>query len=168
MEAYPSAKIILTNRSEDSCYTSISDTLVRARHFWLHNLLQHIDWVTALVHTMRKETWRCLFDDDFEENGQAAMRDHYAEIRRFAQEQKREVLEFSVSEGWAPLCEFLEVDYVPQSPFPHINDGASWIVKMRHRAWRRLAAVVCQHISSIAFAAILLAIGIGIGTRGFL
>ena len=31
---------------------------------------------------------------------------------------------FEVTQGWEPLCEFLEVD-VPSEPFPRINDAAA-------------------------------------------
>jgi hypothetical protein len=35
------------------------------------------------------------------------------------------LLVFKVSEGWAPLCRFLGVD-VPSTPFPRVNDSASF------------------------------------------
>jgi hypothetical protein len=34
------------------------------------------------------------------------------------------LLEFSVDQGWRPLCEFLGVP-VPQSEFPNVNDRAA-------------------------------------------
>jgi len=33
---------------------------------------------------------------------------------------------WSVTEGWAPLCEFLELP-VPEVPFPHINDRREFL-----------------------------------------
>jgi hypothetical protein len=36
------------------------------------------------------------------------------------------LLEWSVSEGWGPLCEFLGVD-VPAEPLPHENDRETFI-----------------------------------------
>jgi hypothetical protein len=49
-----------------------------------------------------------------------------AALERYHEEVKREVpgdrlLVWSVTEGWEPLCEFLEVD-VPDAPFPRVND----------------------------------------------
>lgn len=35
----------------------------------------------------------------------------------------RQLLQFSVKEGWEPLCKFLEVP-VPDVPFPHTNSTA--------------------------------------------
>lgn len=36
------------------------------------------------------------------------------------------LLVWSVTEGWAPLCEFLELP-VPEVPFPHINDRREFL-----------------------------------------
>ncbi|MCJ1350953.1 MAG: hypothetical protein MMC33_000935 [Icmadophila ericetorum] len=137
MKAYPSAKIILTNRPVDDWYQSCDKTLRRARDYWLHSVLERIDWATALVHGMRRKLWQTMFADDFEKNGRAAMVAHYDEIRRLAKEQGREVLEFHLTDGWAPLCRFLEVD-VPGYPYPRMNEGGDWILKMKHRARGRL------------------------------
>ncbi|CAK9104959.1 Putative phosphatase HI_0003 [Durusdinium trenchii] len=46
-------------------------------------------------------------------------------LRRFALRISREkLLEFSVQDGWEPLCQFLGVP-VPSMAFPHVNDSAS-------------------------------------------
>lgn len=34
------------------------------------------------------------------------------------------LLEFDVTQGWGPLCEFLDNSPAPSTPFPHINDRA--------------------------------------------
>jgi hypothetical protein len=51
-------------------------------------------------------------------------------LERYHAEVKREVpgdrlLVWSVTEGWEPLCEFLEVD-VPDAPFPRVNDSDTY------------------------------------------
>ena len=139
MDAYPDAKIILTNRSVDSWHDSCSRTLLQARTYWLHGVLQHLDWITGLVHPLRRKYWQCLFNDDFESNGKAAMRTHYVEIRNHAQKTGRRVLEMGLGDGWGVLCEFLEVG-VPDYPFPRENEGGDWILKMRERARMRAKA----------------------------
>lgn len=35
------------------------------------------------------------------------------------------LLEWTVEEGWEPLCAFLD-KLVPDEPFPHVNDAAGW------------------------------------------
>lgn len=139
MEAYPDAKIILTNRDVASWHASCGKTLLQARRYWLHQVLQYLDWMTALVHPLRKVYWRCLFGDDFSKNGRAAMLGHYAEIRDIAAKTNREILEVSMGDGWEPLCHFLGTE-VPDRPYPLANQGPGWIMKMRQRARRRAVA----------------------------
>lgn len=38
---------------------------------------------------------------------------------------KERLLEWSVEDGWAPLCKFLGKP-VPDEPFPHANAAAGW------------------------------------------
>ena len=38
---------------------------------------------------------------------------------------KERLLEWTVEDGWEPLCIFLEKP-VPDEPFPHVNAGAGW------------------------------------------
>lgn len=139
MAAYPDAKIILTNRNPDSWHESCSRTLLQARKYWLHAVLQHFDWVTGLVHRLRIKQWQCMFADDFEANGKAAMHAHYTEVRNIAQQTGRPVLEIGLGDGWEPLCGFLGVD-VPPHPFPRMNEGGDWILKMHERARLRARA----------------------------
>ena len=35
------------------------------------------------------------------------------------------LLVYEISQGWEPLCEFLEVP-VPDAPMPHLNDATSF------------------------------------------
>lgn len=139
MAAYPNAKVIVTNRDIDSWHHSCAKTLLQARWYWLHEVLQHFDWITSLVHPLRKKYWQCLFADDFEANGKTVMRAHYSEIRDIARKMGREVLEFQLGEEWEPLCKFLDVG-VPSSPYPRENEGGNWIPKMRERARLRAKA----------------------------
>jgi creatinine amidohydrolase/Fe(II)-dependent formamide hydrolase-like protein len=52
---------------------------------------------------------------------------------------------WEVSEGWAPLCEFLEVP-VPGEPLPHANDRETFVGRVIDgalaalQAWRESAA----------------------------
>ncbi|KAL9127028.1 MAG: hypothetical protein Q9217_004017 [Psora testacea] len=147
MAAYPSAKIILTNRDVDTWHNSCSQTLLQARWYWGHEILQYFDWMTALIHPLRKKYWQCLFTDDFEANGKTAMLAHYAEIRDRAQQQGRQVLEMELSDGWEPLCSFLEV-VVPPFPYPKMNDGGNWVLKMRERARLRAKAATSRFLGT--------------------
>lgn len=139
MAAYPDARIILTSRDADSWHHSCQKTIVKSNTYWGHNILQHIDWATELVHPMRKKMWQCMFGDNFDASGKEAMAAHYAEVRRIAKESGREILEMHCKEGWKPLCGFLGVQE-PCTTFPHVNDGTHFVAKMKWRAALRLRA----------------------------
>ncbi len=49
----------------------------------------------------------------------AAIARYEAEVQRIVPADR--LLVWSVSDGWEPLCEFLEVP-VPDMPFPYLND----------------------------------------------
>jgi Sulfotransferase domain len=36
------------------------------------------------------------------------------------------LLVYEVKEGWAPLCDFLDVEVPKGKPFPHLNDADSF------------------------------------------
>ena len=139
MDAYPDAKTILTNQPVDSWHTSCSKMLLQAKKYWLHGVLQHFAGVTGLVYPLRRKYWQCLFDDDFESNGKAAMCAQYVEVQTHAQEIGSRVLGFGLRDEWGALCELLKVE-VLDHPCPRRNEGGDWILKMRERA-RKAAAV---------------------------
>ena len=149
MEAYPDAKIVLTHRDPNSWHKSCANTLLQARHFWLHAVLQHFDWITGLVHPLRIKYWQCMFGDDFETNGKEAMRTHNEEIRKIARTTGRQVLELGLGDGWQPLCAFLEVE-VPGHAYPRENEGGNWILKMHERARMRARAAASKLLLAAA------------------
>lgn len=53
------------------------------------------------------------------------------------------MLDFSVKDGWGPLCRFLgREDEVPDRPFPHVNEG-DFITRFHFIIfWVRVIAVV--------------------------
>ncbi|MCJ1230462.1 hypothetical protein MMC12_007136 [Toensbergia leucococca] len=158
MATYPDAKIILTNRDAGDWHRSCGNTLLQARNYWLHAVLQRFDWVTGLVHPLRCKYWQCLFADNFEANRKAAMLAHYEEIRAMANQSGRKVLEFGFADGWGPLCTFLDVD-VPSNPYPRENEGGDWIVKMRERARLRGRAAAGRLLRAASMG---MAVGLGI------
>ncbi|CAM9092046.1 unnamed protein product [Ascophyllum nodosum] len=58
-----------------------------------------------------------------EEDAKADFIRHIEEIKAFVPTEKR--LEFSVKEGWEPLCKFLGVP-VPDVPFPRTNSRTEY------------------------------------------
>jgi len=49
---------------------------------------------------------------------------HNEEVKRTVPAER--LLVWSASDGWEPLCEFLEVP-IPDQPFPHLNDTDTFI-----------------------------------------
>jgi hypothetical protein len=49
------------------------------------------------------------------------------------------LLVWQVSEGWGPLCDFLEVD-VPSEPLPHVNDRETFLGRVIDGALAAIAA----------------------------
>jgi Sulfotransferase domain len=59
--------------------------------------------------------WVDFYDGDFILHGKRRYREHYEEIRRLAP--RENLLEYNISQGWRPLCDFLG-DPVPLMEFP--------------------------------------------------
>ena len=51
----------------------------------------------------------------------------------------KQLLVFDVKEGWAPLCEFLQVP-VPDVPFPNINDANE--IRLHHNNGRNMNSMI--------------------------
>lgn len=137
-EAYPEAKIVLSERAPDSWAQSMVKTIWGL--FYADNLMRHLSDARASIDpgwksylTMMKEMWHRagLFDD-----GPNTTPEHMAKAFVRRNEELKEALPaerllvWSAEDGWDPLCEFLEVP-VPDQPFPQINDSghfAEWMI----------------------------------------
>jgi hypothetical protein len=111
-EAYPEAKVILTERDPESWYASTQATI-----FARDVPADETDPFPAMV---RKVIYR-LFDYRMHD------KDHVISVYKAHNARVREViapdrlLVYHVSEGWEPLCSFLGAA-VPQSPMPKVNE----------------------------------------------
>lgn len=132
-DAYPDAKIVLSTRDPEAWEKSMRDTI------WeLYNgdsTMTHLsrarervdpDWraFTSLMQRMLAAAG--MFTPGGLEPGQLA-----GYISRYEERVRRDIpgdrlLVWSVTDGWEPLCEFLEVD-VPDTPFPRLNDSKMFV-----------------------------------------
>lgn len=118
MEEFPNAKVVLTVRDFDSWYKSASETIYQAQFasFGVARLinLTHRKMIEEVI-------WQGVFNGRFEDKEYArkVYEGHIEEVKRTVPEDK--LLVYSVSEGWEPLCKFLEVP-VPEGDFPRLND----------------------------------------------
>merc|ERR1711939_1065086 len=131
IEAYPEAKVILTNRDVDSWHASTMKTV-----FWRVSdpelkYLQHFSWAASMYYPMLKKFFDTFFKGDFEHRGKEVFINHYNEVRSLVP--KENLLEFKVQDGWEPLCKFLGQPIPMGSKFPNTNDNRDFVARSRRR-----------------------------------
>jgi hypothetical protein len=117
-DAFPEAKVILTERDSRSWYSSINETIFQNMPGRVARMLMAVGrFPMHFVSTiLLKQTFR---NDMGEANAIATFERHNAEVRNRIPADR--LLVFDVKQGWEPLCAFLGVQ-VPDTPFPHTND----------------------------------------------
>lgn len=129
IEVYPDAKVLLSVREPeewersiretvwevrngDSVLRSLSDAHAHINPLWqgFVEMLDRLLWVGEGTFAAQHEKPEQLID---------GMRRYNEEVQRYVPPER--LLVWSVSDGWAPLCEFLEVA-VPRGELPHLND----------------------------------------------
>jgi len=134
MEAYPDAKVILTNRSPESWHRSVLTTVWPLTNFFhlsrspLALAFRYLVPHPRFFRVMDLET-KYFLGPDIPINGQEKFLEQNEYVRSLARDGNRDFLEFECQEGWRPLCEFLRKD-IPSEPFPKINDAESMLKKM--------------------------------------
>lgn len=131
IQAYPDAKVILTTRDVDVWHRSVMRTVYwRAKDPWLR-LASYVDWGASLYHPMLTKLFETFFEDDFPNQGKRLFLEHYMEVENMVP--RENLLEFDVTQGWEPLCEFLKVPKPQAEPFPYSNDAASFVKRCQSR-----------------------------------
>jgi hypothetical protein len=106
---YPAAKIILTLRSPDSWYKSVSETILQTAG-------AEADPASFGVAVIRNKIFGGRTDDAL--HCKAVYERHNAAV--IAEIQPERLLVYRVAEGWPPLCAFLGVE-IPSEAFPNTN-----------------------------------------------
>lgn len=124
MEAYPDAKVILTlhPKGAETWYESTMQTIYFTKNMWQFKVLQAVTPFGRVFGEMvDKLIWQRGHKGTMENRDRAIAyyHQHIDTIRKEVPPDR--LLLFSVSEGWAPLCQFLGVP-VPSTPFPNVND----------------------------------------------
>lgn len=126
MQAFPDAVVVLNTRDPEKWFDS-----------WqaLWSAFEDARDPTKIV---RFHKWPAMLDAMIDryfggnierESNIAVFNQHLEAVRREVPADK--LLEFSVTEGWEPLCSFLNVD-APNTPFPYLNEreGIDELLKM--------------------------------------
>jgi hypothetical protein len=111
---YPDAKIVLTSRSAESWFKSISETILKAIH--------DPEDVPEIARPVTRMALRVVVQSIGEDWSREALiaRFHALEAAVKKHLPADRLLVFSPSQGWGPLCKFLNKP-VPDTPFPRSN-----------------------------------------------
>lgn len=135
MEEYPDCKFILTTRENSEVWFRSWDTLTRSitqptqlGAIFTSTGKQYSDYLRWLFSVVNKDdSYLSVPSEELpEQNKQAAIESYEEHNRRVrATIPSDRLLEYSVKEGWDPLCDFLEIADCPQTVFPKTNSARS-------------------------------------------
>ena len=124
MAEFPEAKVILNIRDAEEWYDSAYKTIYR--------LQTYFPWWFPKIFVLIQERliFRKRFQGRFEERDFVINNylGHIQEVKAYVPAEK--LLVYEVTEGWEPLCRFLEVP-VPDRPFPHYHETRAYISYIR-------------------------------------
>jgi len=134
MDVYPDAKVLLSVRDPEAWERSMRQTVWAVRHGeslirLLSSAQAHINpqW-QGFLNMIDRLVWegRGTFASGHAEPQQLidTMNRHNDEVQRTVPPER--LLVWSVTEGWEPLCDFLELP-VPEEPFPYVNDRTEFL-----------------------------------------
>ena len=125
--AFPDAKVVLTNRPADAWRGSMlaAGAAIRANP----PNPQLAPFMQKSVEFFAKLSPAMLPPDDA--NAFMAFAAHNAAVMSTLPKQR--LLVFNVTEGWQPLCRFLDVA-VPDAPFPRTNSGEDFAARTQLRS----------------------------------
>ena len=125
-EQYPESKVILTLRDPDKWYDSVLATIFRG---WLGGTKETTDPHALMVKKL-------ILEDTF--GGDISNRQHAISIFNKHNQHvidtlpKERLLVFEASQGWEPLCDFLEVP-MPAEDYPNSNSTSDFQKRFQQR-----------------------------------
>ncbi|KAK5069247.1 hypothetical protein LTR24_010722 [Lithohypha guttulata] len=148
LKAYPDAKVVLNRRKDvhewkRSFRESILPMMTSWEYWWTSWFHTELFWSVKLTDRMWMQTY---FGGDSVLNAERAYERHYHEIEELLKAQKRVSLDWTVQDGWGPMCQFLEKN-APDVSFPQTNVAAEFVPKLmaadktRMRRARRNASI---------------------------
>jgi Sulfotransferase domain len=145
-ERHPDAKVLLSVRDPETWEPSYRDTIGSFCHG--DTLLGHLSKARREIDPHWKRYLelvdRMLWDEHSpfangwgEQEMKQQMLDYNESVKQAVPPER--LLVWEVSEGWEPLCEFLEVP-VPSEPLPHANDRETFVGRVIDGALTALSA----------------------------
>ena len=127
IEAYPDAKVVISQRDFEKWYTSYSNTVGKRVKSWKLFALGFVDpFFLGKWNPMVGAMMAGLFGDkgiSDKENMREKYNALHDEVRRVVP--KDRLLEYHLGDGWGPLCKFLGKE-VPKESFPFVNETAEF------------------------------------------
>eukprot|EP00752_Nemacystus_decipiens_P016792 g15029.t1 len=152
LAANPDAKVVVTQREPDAWWKSMSSTISRknpAWNGWGLFFMEVLFSSVRITNRMILHIKTCRMD---EEPAKADYIRHTQQV--LAHVPPHKLLEFSVKQGWEPLCRFLEVP-VPEEPFPRVNSTADMIKGLKRGnvvGWVLMVTTITVGGASVAVA----------------
>jgi hypothetical protein len=130
VDRHPDAKVVLTVRDPQRWYDSARGTIFQAASNPPPGPDESLTTGLEMAHAV---VWDGTFGGRFADRQHAVrvFTEHNDAVRRAVPASR--LLEFEVSQGWEPLCDFLGVP-VPDGPFPRTNDSASFRARLGRTA----------------------------------
>lgn len=127
VEAYPDAKVILVERDVEKWYESIEKGVFSA--LWGPIPEFFVSYVEPILGSVAgpasRKTLLGFFEaenvDEIRAKARDGYRAHYRRLRHMVP--KDMLLDFTLDQGWEPLCDFLGKEVPKNVPFPHVNDA---------------------------------------------
>ncbi|MFN8296417.1 MAG: sulfotransferase [Chitinophagales bacterium] len=132
MVQYPDAKVILNVRDPEKWYKSVNDTIYNIPRGFQRVMMKavgifkpEVKYMATFFDYVDNLLWNGFFEGKFEDKEFTIKKfnDWIEEVKRTVPPEK--LLVFEVSQGWEPLCAFLNKP-IPDKPFPRVNDTAEF------------------------------------------
>ena len=123
MAMHPEAKVLLNGRDPEAWYKSMLKTVYTASQTGLSAPAESaLGRMGRMIDTL---AWQPLFQGRFEDKPYAlsVFERHNQEVQVYVPADR--LLVWEVTEGWEPLCRFLDVQE-PDTPFPRLNDAETF------------------------------------------
>ncbi|MEM7539320.1 MAG: sulfotransferase family protein [Chloroflexota bacterium] len=141
MDVYPEAKVILSVRDPKRWYDSVDETIYTFNKTFPNWAKSVAPKLAAQVDMTKQQVWQRKFYNRFEDRAYAIdiFQQHNETVQQVVPTER--LLVYEVSQGWTPLCNFLDVPIPTDTPFPHVNDKAQFqkLIAWLHSASKKKA-----------------------------
>ena len=152
-DAYPEAKVVLNKRNVDKWLVSMQKTIFRVMNWPSWRFLRYTDRNSATWLAHMELTWKVFCNNDYGDKCKQRFIEHNEHVRNVVP--KDRLLEYEVSDGWGPLCAFLNVQE-PDEPFPNVYDTQKYLERADQTLWRPAVRRLLQYIVTAAITSALI------------